>query len=504
MQPIVDVSTMRASDAATIAGGVTGRELMYRAAKGVYESYPWQGKTAIVCGSGNNAGDGYALALLLQQGGIACTVVRVSESLSTDGALYLEQCKQNEIEICRYTTETDFSEYTEIVDCILGTGFRGEVQGDIKKVIERINQSGKTVISVDINSGLNGDSGIASVCVHSDLTVSIGFLKQGLLLNQAKDVIGRLVNVDIGIGLVGNCRYLIEAKDFAEILKPRLQDSHKGMYGYVSILGGCTEYAGAVKLANLSCAALRAGCGVAQLIVAQSLADAVSPYLLESTLSLLPDQNGHILFDKTQLDRVLAKQAALAVGMGGGSSLENLKILEYILGHYKGRVLIDADGLNTLAQMEHSVLKQKACQVILTPHLKEMERLCGVPIDEIRRDPVGTSEQFAREFGVVVLLKGACTVVTDGYTTCFVNRGCAGMATAGSGDVLSGILVGLLGASPATPLTAACGTFIAGLAGELAEQSINPISMLASDTVAHVAQAISLMLDECFKNNNPS
>lgn len=495
MQPIVDVSTMRASDAATIAGGVTGRELMYRAAKGVYESYPWQGKTVIVCGSGNNAGDGYALALLLQQGGIACTVVRVSESLSPDGALYLEQCKQNEIEICQYTPETDFSEYTEIVDCILGTGFRGEVQGCIKEAIERINQSGKTVISVDINSGLNGDSGIASVCVHSDLTVSIGFLKQGLLLNQAKDVIGRLVNVDIGIGLVGNCRYLIEAKDFAEILKPRLQDSHKGMYGYVSILGGCTEYAGAVKLANLSCAALRAGCGVAQLIVAQSLADAVSPYLLESTLSLLPDQNGHILFDKTQLDRVLAKQAALAVGMGWGSSLENLKILEYILGHYKGRVLIDADGLNTLAGLDRSLLKETKARVILTPHLKEMERISRIPLAEIKHNPVEIAEHFAKENGVILLLKGACTVITDGTTTYLVNRGCAGMATAGSGDILSGVLAGLLGFNAATPLTVACGAFLAGLAGELAEREVGQISMLASDTVSHIPSAIRLALE---------
>ncbi len=494
MQIVTDVATMRRSDATTIAGGTSGRELMQRAAAGVFKSYSWQGPVAIVCGSGNNAGDGYALAELLFHAGILCTVFMLSDHASEDGGYYLSRCRAISVPIIMYNQEVDFSDYTEIVDCILGTGFCGEVRGDTAAVIEKINNSGKTVISVDINSGLNGDNGQTNLCVHSDLTVSIGFLKPGLLLNSAKDVIGRLINVDIGIGLDGSARYRCEIEDFGTLLKARKHHSHKGDYGYVSMLGGCPSYAGAVKLANLSCAALRAGCGVAKLILPQSLLPAVAPYLLESTVAILPESNQALAFDAVALDQALAGQAALAVGMGWGRDPSHTETLTHILGKYDIPVVIDADGINTLAEMERSVLKQTRCRVILTPHPKEMERLSGIPVGEILKAPVEVAEHFAREYGVILLLKGTCTVVTDGEETYFVDRGCAGMATAGSGDVLSGILVGLLGFCPTTALTVACGAFVAGYAGELAEREVNSISMLASDTVSHIAEAIGNMM----------
>lgn len=495
MRQVLDVETMRQSDARTIRDGISGRELMYRAAKGVMESYPWRGKTAIVCGAGNNAGDGYALALLLRDAGIPCTVLRLSDRVSEDGAYYLELCRERGIEIRPYTAAEELSAYAEIVDCIFGTGFRGTPEGVFAEVIEAINQSGRPVISVDINSGLDGDSGTYQLCVRSELTVSVGSYKTGHFLGSAKDVIGRLVNVDIGIEPIRVKAQLVEAGDFAEVFRPRRQDSHKGGYGYVSILGGCTSYSGAVKLANMSCAALRAGGGVAQLVVPEGLCQSVSPYLLESTLALLPEKDGKMIFDPATLDRVLARQAALAIGMGWGRSPEYSKILEHILAHYAIPVVIDADGLNTLAVMDRAILAQTACRVLLTPHMGEMERLLGVPISEIRRDPIGVAARYAKNTNTCVLLKGATTVVTDGETTYLVDRGCAGMATAGSGDVLSGVLVGLLGHAPLTPLTAACGAFVAGLAGEMAEIDVNPVSMLASDTVAHIGKAITLILE---------
>lgn len=494
MRTVVDVKTMRESDAATIAAGTPGKELMYRAGLGILQSYPWQGPVAIVCGNGNNGGDGYVLATLLHKSGIPCRLFLLSEGFSEDGRYYFDQCRALDIpwEIC--DENTDFASYAEIVDCIFGTGFRGEVTGLAAYVIEKINQSGKAVISADINSGLNGDSGCSALCVHSSLTVSIGFYKNGHFLGDAKDVIGALCNVDIGIGLQGRARFLAEATDFGSIFAKRKQNSHKGDYGYVSILGGCAEYSGAVKLANLSCAALRAGCGVAQLILPASLRESVSPYLLESTLALLPDENGYMRFDPDALDRVLSRQKALAVGMGWGRSSYNGEILRYVLEHASIPTVIDADGLNTLAEMDKNILRRTACRVILTPHLKEFERLCGIPIAEIQKNPVGYAEQYAKETGGILLLKGTCTVVTDGDVTYLVNRGCAGMATAGSGDVLSGILAGLLGFAPPTPLTVACGAYVAGRAGELAEMDINSVSMLASDTVAHVGEAVSEIL----------
>ena len=140
------------------------------------------------------------------------------------------------------------------------------------------------------------------------------------------------------------------------------------------------------------------------------------------------------------------------------------------------------------------MLSDTHCRVVLTPHLKEMERLSGVSVADLQRDPVTHATAFARKYGICLLLKGCTTVVTDGEETYLVDRGCAGMATAGSGDVLSGILAGLLGYSEVTPLTVACGAYLAGRAGELAERDVNPVSMLASDTVSHIAEAVGELL----------
>ena len=157
--------------------------------------------------------------------------------------------------------------------------------------------------------------------------------------------------------------------------------------------------------------------------------------------------------------------------------------------------MIDADGLNTLARMDAELLRQRSAPVILTPHLKEFQRLCGVEIEELQRDPVNYARDYAARYGVCVLLKGACTIVTDGRACVMVDRGCSGMATAGSGDVLSGVLVGLLGYAEPTVQTVAAGAYLTGLAGELAEDEINSVSMLASDTVRHIPCAVSRLME---------
>lgn len=492
---VTTVSVMRERDAATIEGGVPGRELMWRAACGIYRSIPREGRVGILCGSGNNAGDGYALALLLKKDHRDCTLLRLDTRTSPDGAYYLEKCLQEEIPSVLLGDEIDLSSYDILVDCILGTGFRGDVGGKLADAIRAINQSGKFVISVDINSGLQGDSGEGDLCVCSDLTVSIGTYKTGLFLGRAKDVIKNKCNVDIGIEMPKSLIGVVEGSDFASVLRPRPETSHKGNYGYITVMGGCPSYSGAVKLANLSAAALRAGCGVARLAVPASIVQSVSPYLLESTLLSLPcDDKGYMAYDEEVLDLLPSCQAAIAIGMGWGRGRDNERILSHLLMRGSIPLLIDADGLNTLAEMDKSLLKRTKCRVVLTPHLKEFERLSSIPISEIQRDPIGHARAFAKEYGVVLLLKGACTVVTDGEETLLVDRGCAGMATAGSGDVLSGILAGLLGYAPVTTLTVACGAYIAGLAGELAQEVMGSISMIASDTVSRIPMAILQMI----------
>lgn len=200
--PVISVSRMRKSDSYTIENLVSGRELMYRAAMGIYEAYDWDGKKiAIVCGSGNNGGDGYALSGILADNGIFATLFRISEKFSDDGEFYYNKAKGKGVKENIFTSDSGFSGYDVVVDCILGTGFRGTPEGKVAGAIKAINESDAYVICADINSGLDGDTGKAELAVKSDLTVSIGFYKTGMFLNDAEKLIGKLINVDIGIVL---------------------------------------------------------------------------------------------------------------------------------------------------------------------------------------------------------------------------------------------------------------------------------------------------------------
>ncbi|MBQ9121177.1 MAG: NAD(P)H-hydrate dehydratase [Clostridia bacterium] len=494
MQSAVSVALMRQSDQKTIEKGASGFELMHRAGEAVYRAVSWHGKIAILCGSGNNGGDGYVLAGILQKCGYAPTVVRVSDRFSSDGRACYEEALAVGVADCMYSQGMELSAYDVIVDCLLGTGFYGSPTGLIRAAIEAINHSGAYVVSVDINSGLNGDNGLGECCVISDLTVSVGTVKTGLLLGRAKDKVKSYVNADIGIPIIGRAYHILEDGDVASVFTPRAHTSHKGTYGYITLLGGCLQYSGAAKLSNLSSAAMRAGTGVCRLAVPEEIANAVAPYLLESTLEPLPSKGGFVCFDSQVLDRLLTASNAMAVGMGWGNGPDNGKILKYLLLNSAKPLLIDADGLNTLAVIGTSVLKEAKCPIILTPHLREFSRISGIPDGEILNDPIVCAERFAKEYGVVLLLKGATTIVTNGEDTFLSVRGCPGMATAGSGDVLSGVLAALLGYLPSTAFTVACGAYVTGLAGELAERDTNPISMCASDTVKHLPTALNQIL----------
>ncbi len=287
-----------------------------------------------------------------------------------------------------------------------------------------------------------------------------------------------------------NCLELTNT-DLQEIFKEREKDTHKGTYGYVGIIGGCMEYTGAIKLANMSSTALRAGCGVVRVIVPKSVESSIAPYLLEQTMfSIENDEEQKMKFNKKEIDKAMDKLKSVAIGMGWGKGRANERILEYILQTKEIPCVIDADGLNTLSQMNIDILQKTKCKVILTPHLKEFERLSKIPIEEIQKDSIEITRNFAKKYKVILLLKGSTTIVTDGTTTYLVKRGCPGMATAGSGDVLSGVLVGMLGYHKANVKIAAAGSYLAGMAGELAQKKYTDISMKASDTIEMIPEAI--------------
>ena len=201
MIPCVSVENMRCSDAYTIANFVPSLELMYQAAMGIFKAHHWKGSTAIVVGSGNNGGDGFALAWILKEKGFECTVFTVSQRLSDDSAYYAGKAKETGV-LVRPFDRGCLEGFSTVVDCLLGTGFSGTVRKDYRNAIESINQSGAYVISADINSGMNGDTGEAELAVRSDLTVTIGFVKTGLVTKNAGKYIKKLVCADIGIKLV--------------------------------------------------------------------------------------------------------------------------------------------------------------------------------------------------------------------------------------------------------------------------------------------------------------
>lgn len=199
---VVSVDNMRKSDAHTISHHVTSAELMHKAAMGIFKAVQFTGRIAIVCGSGNNGGDGYALACILCRHGIIPTIFRISEKFSKDGLYYYKTALSLGAQEANINTPSPFTGYDIIVDCLLGTGFSGEIKGELLNAIELINTSNAYIISADINSGINGDTGIADVAVNSDLTVSIGAYKTGMFLNDAPYYIGSMVNADIGIHFI--------------------------------------------------------------------------------------------------------------------------------------------------------------------------------------------------------------------------------------------------------------------------------------------------------------
>ena len=278
----------------------------------------------------------------------------------------------------------------------------------------------------------------------------------------------------------------------AACLPLRKRDSHKGDYGYVALAGGCLEYSGAPRLAALANSAMRAGAGVAVAAAPRSLCPLIGPYVLESTLFPLSEtEAGSLRFLEEEWAVLCRRVKTMAFGMGIGRSEEVKKALAYVLENFEGTLIIDADGLWALSELPREAARTSKARILLTPHLGEASRLLGVEIPEIAADPLRWGEDLARRLGCTILLKGASTIVTDGQETWISDRGCPGMATAGSGDVLSGVLAALLAyGEGAIPRLAAAGAYICGMAGELAETETGPTAMVASDTARNIGQAV--------------
>lgn len=273
----------------------------------------------------------------------------------------------------------------------------------------------------------------------------------------------------------------IHIEDIKNIFLKREKNANKGDFGKVGILGGSINYSGAIKLATMSLASLRSGCGLVKVMVPNEIVSLLSPVLLEQTL--FPYKN------LEDIKKSIKDLDSLVIGMGWGYDEKHLTILKYILENFQGNLVIDADGLNTLVN-HLEILKTSQANIVLTPHLKEFSRLTNLSIEEIEKNKIEIAKSFANENHVILLLKGSTTIITNGSDVYLTNYGTPGMATSGSGDVLSGILAGLLGYLKYNLISVSAGAIINGLAGELAEEKNTDIGMIARDTISYIPDAI--------------
>lgn len=490
MEIVVSRKVMEKSESYTLAYLKSSKELMNLAGLAVMNCFDFNdSKVLVICGSGNNAGDGYALAYHLKKKGIDVSVALVSNKFSHFGKIYFDMCRKIKVPILK-VENADFSKYDILVDAIYGIGFKGRIPQKEAEIIKMINNSQKKVISIDINSGLDADSGLADICVKSFLTVSIGSYKLGHFLNSAPDNIGDLVNCNIGIPIIGEKICLMDSDDYKDILKKRPLYGSISDYGHIGIMGGSLDYSGAVKLSNMSLSSLRSGCGASRLIVPKEIALGVTPYLLESTLMAFPSKDGKMIYDSKAINKALEGISVLLIGSGWGVSREHQLILKYILENYSIPLIIDDDGIKTLIRMNLDILKKTKCKVILTLNSFEFSKLSNCDINELLNNPLELVRIFADKYNVIVVLKGVSTIITNGFKTHIVSKPFA-VSKVGSGDVLAGIIAGVCGYNKISVKAVSCAVYINNLASFLANK--NQISFISSDTINYIDKAICQM-----------
>ena len=297
-------------------------------------------------------------------------------------------------------------------------------------------------------------------------------------------------------------RHMITDKDIKDVFPKRPKDSNKGDFGYVALIGGCIEYSGAIRLAAMANSAMRSGAGVASVAAPKSICPIIAEQILEATLIPLSDKDGRLLFSEEEFDSICSRYDCIAFGMGVGNSEETIKAIRYLLENYDRTLIIDADGLNAMSKLDKSIIRESKANLVLTPHIKEFSRLSGLETDEIKAGPEAAAYHLANDLNAVVLLKGSTTVIAepeekttlDCQRILLVDRGCPGMATAGSGDVLSGILAAVCCNAEDLALATAAGAYINGSAGELAQNRSSEVTMTASDTASCIAEVIEELI----------
>jgi hydroxyethylthiazole kinase-like uncharacterized protein yjeF len=461
-------------------------------------------RVAVLCGQGNNGGDGFVVARYLHNASVSVRVFIVGEpeNIRGEARTHLQVLMRagiapqaaNTPEAVRAVC-AQLPEYDILIDALLGTGLKAGVSGFLQQIIGAMNASGRPVVAVDIPSGLSADVGtLLGTHVQAHLTVTMALPKQGLLLYPAAEHVGKLVVVDIGFPAAVrehesvHC-HVLEPQIIASQLVGRAADTHKGNYGHLLVVAGGLGKTGAGVLASL--AALRAGAGLVSYALPHSLNAAMEAKLTEVMTLTLPEAEAGVLgadAAKRLMEWIEGKDA-LILGPGLGTHPETVRCVHDILRQARLPVVLDADGLNALAIDPHSLGSIQA-PLILTPHLGELARLRQATTATIQADRLTAARETARAYHAVVVLKGAHTIIAEPEGALHINlTGNPGMATAGSGDVLAGVIGALLGQGYTPSLAARVGVHIHGLAGDLAAATLGERSLIAGDLIDMLPRA---------------
>ncbi len=480
--PLYTAAEVRALERRLAAEALPPSVLMQRAGAAldaqIRSQWPEARRVLVLCGGGNNGGDGYVLARLLRERGIEVTVIATAEARATEAAGAAAAWREAGGEMGRWRPQAPLPDVDLVVDALLGIGLSRAPDSDLATLIDAVNRRATPILAVDLPSGLDADSGHApGAVIVATRTLCLLARKRGLYTGRARDVTGAVAFDALGVddqGL-GEVARLLDRRDLSRLLPPRRPGTHKGEQGHVLVLGGDTGMSGAVRLAGQ--AALRTGAGWVSI--------GSRPEHVAIIASAQPELMVHGIDASAGLDPLLQRADALALGPGLGQGTWSRELFEAALAADLPMV-IDADALNLLGQAPRKL--PRTC--ILTPHPGEAARLLDCSVREIESDRYAAVRALAERYACTVVLKGAGTLVDDGRRVRVCPYGNPGMASAGMGDALTGTVAALL-AQHLEVLDAACAGVLAhALAGDRAA-GLLPRGLLASDLIAQVREVVN-------------
>ncbi len=512
---IVTAKEMQEMDRKTIETfGIPGRVLMENAGRGATRFFvdqfgdPAGKKAGIIAGRGNNGGDGFVIARCLSEIGARVTVYLMTESskVKGDAAANLELLAPLNIPVFEMPDTESFQKQKTsllhqdlLIDSILGTGLKSDVRDFFKEVIEFVNQTNKPVFSVDIPSGLNSDTGQScGTCIRAQATATFAFAKIGHVVYPGIEHTGNLHIVDIGIPSfitkqTAPGQTLLTAEMICNMIPERNPDAHKGSNGHLLVIAGSTGKTGAAAMTAIT--AMRSGAGLVTLGIPKSLNQIMENMVIEAMTEPLPETETHALSDSAfdKIKGLLSGKQCLAIGPGIGTEDETRTLIQRIIPESSVPLVIDADGLNSLAG-NTDILKDARVPVILTPHPGEMAKLSGITVPEIQKDRVGCARSFANKFNAYVVLKGAGTVIAHPDGKVFINpTGNPGMASGGMGDVLTGLIAGFVAQGFSPGEAANAGVYLHGAAAD-SLSAISPFGYIATDVMEAIPGQIGKLV----------